>query len=157
MKEEPSLAYLTHRRRRLQRAVEEGKEVEDPHERRGREDYEELDRLLVEAYKSLEGGDLRTADEALKKAGVKATSMWSGAGRAALPGYTGKLVGLLWEVREDLSRTRGNYPFLRKNLRELRSRFELEARRDAGKTTAGGRSPRRGEAGRVQPSSREAR
>lgn len=49
--------------------------------RRGREDYEELDRLLEEADRSLvDGGELREANEALKRAGVKAASMWGGVG-----------------------------------------------------------------------------
>ena len=45
-------------------------------QRRSREDYEELDRLLTEADGSLVDEDLRGANEMLKKAGVKATSMW---------------------------------------------------------------------------------
>ena len=53
-----------------------GGEVEDGHgRRRGREDYEELDRLLEEAGRSLADGDLRGANEALKRASVKAASM----------------------------------------------------------------------------------
>jgi hypothetical protein len=50
--------------------------VEVGHEqRRSREDYEELDRLLTEADGSLVDEDLRGANEMLKKAGVKAPSM----------------------------------------------------------------------------------
>ena len=110
--------------------------------RRGREDYEELDRLLVEADRSLEDEDLRAANETLKRAGVKAASMWGEVGQPALPGHTRKMVGLLWEVQGDLNRPGRNSPdSLRKDLRELRSRFELEARRDAKKTTADGSSP----------------
>ena len=59
--------------------------MEDGHGRRGREDYEELDRLLAEADEFLEDGDLRGANEALKRAGVKAASMWGEVGRPALP------------------------------------------------------------------------
>ena len=152
----------THRRRHLESAIEEGKEVEDEHgRRRGREDYEELDRLLVEADRSLEREDLRGANEALKKAGVKATSMWGKTDRAQLPGHTRMLVGLLWEVQEDilLGYPGRNTPSaLRKDLRQLRSRFALEARRDANKTAAGGRSSRREEeAGRTEPPRRETR
>ncbi len=43
---------------------------------RGRQDYEELDRFLEEADPSLaDGGGRREANEALKRAGVKAASM----------------------------------------------------------------------------------
>lgn len=105
--------------------------MENGHERRGREDYEELDRLLVEADGSLEEDDLRGANEALKRAGVKATSMWGEVGRPALPGHTRQLVGLLWEVQRDLGRPGRNSPEgLRNDLRELRNRFDMEARRD---------------------------
>ncbi len=136
----------------------EGKKVTVEHGRRGRDDYEELDRLLAEADRSLEGEDLRGANEALEKAGVKAASMWGGVGRAVLPAHTRKLVGLLSEVREDLNRLGRSFPDAsRKDLRELRSRFALEARRDAKKTAAGGRSPRRVErANRTGSARREA-
>lgn len=114
--------------------------MKDEHGRRGRGDYEELDRLFLEADRFLEGEDLCGANEALKKAGVKAASMWGEVGR---PRHKGKLVGLLWQVHEDLSRPGRSSPgALRKDLRQLRSRFELEARRDA-RPAAGGRSPRR--------------
>jgi hypothetical protein len=108
--------------------------VENEYGRRGREDHEELDRLLVEADRSL-------GNEALKRVGVRAASMWGQVGRPALPGHTGRLVGLLWKVQKDLGHREQNYPdALRKDLKELRSRFELEARRDAGKTAANGGS-----------------
>lgn len=124
------------------RVVEKGREVEDGHGRRGREDHEELDRLLAETDRFLEDEDLRGANEALKRAGVKAASMWGEVGQPALPGHTRKLVGLLWEVQGDLSRPGRNSPdSLRKDLRELRSRFGLEARRDTKKTTADNPSP----------------
>ena len=116
--------------------------MKNGHGRRGREDYEELDRLLAEAVKFLEDEDLRGANKALKRAGVKAASMWGGIGQPALPGHTRKLVGLLWEVQKDLSHPERNSPdALRNDLRELRFRFELEARRDAKKTTADNPSP----------------
>lgn len=106
--------------------------MEDGRDRRGLEDYEELDRLLAEADGSLEDEDLRGANEALKRAGVKAASMWGEVGRPVLPGHTRQLVGLLWEVQKDLSRSGRNSPdALRADLRELRNRFEMEARRDA--------------------------
>ena len=115
--------------------------MKNGHRRREREDYEELDRFLMEADRSLEDEDLRGANEALKRAGVKATSMWGEVGQPVLPGHTRKLIGLLWEVQEDLSHPGRNSPeAFRKDLRELRSRFETEARRDAGKVMMGSAS-----------------
>ncbi len=114
--------------------------MEDGNGRRGREDHEELDRLLVEADEFLEDEDLRAANEMLKRAGVKAASMWGEVGQTALPGHTRRLVGLIWEVQEDLGHRGRNAPDgLRKYLRDLRFRFEIEARRDARKTTASAR------------------
>jgi hypothetical protein len=106
--------------------------VENGHEqRRSREDYRELDWLLAEADRSLGDEDLRGANEALKKAGVKATSMWGEVGQPLLPRHVRALVCLLWDVQEDLARAERNSPKqLQKNLRDLRSRFELEARRE---------------------------
>ncbi len=44
------------------------------------------------------------------------------------------MIGLIWEVQEDLGRAERNNPDdLRQSLRELRSRFKIEARRDAEK------------------------
>ncbi|MBA3472338.1 MAG: hypothetical protein H0T57_03770 [Rubrobacter sp.] len=105
-------------------------------QRRGREDYEELDRLLEEADRSLaDGSDLRGANEALKRAGVKAASMWGEVGRPTLPGHTRRLVALIGEVQQDLGRPeRNSTDALRGDLSQLRSRFEIEARRDAGQT-----------------------
>jgi hypothetical protein len=121
------------------RTVEEGREVEDGQRdgqgRRLRADYQELDRLLDEADRYLEDEDLREANEALKRAGVKATSMWGEVARPALPGHTRRLVGLIWAVQQDLGSPERNSPdALRKHLSELRSRFELEANREAGNT-----------------------
>ena len=106
--------------------------MEDGHEqRRSREDYEELDRLLTEADGSLGDEDLRGANEVLKKAGVKATSMWGEVGRPMLPGHVQARVSLLWDVQGDLTKAERNSPeMLQKNLRDLRSRFSLEARRE---------------------------
>jgi hypothetical protein len=116
-------------------STREGEEVEDGQaQRRRREDYEELDQLLDEVDRFLEDENLHGADEALKKAGVKAAPMWGEVGRPALPGHTRRLVDLIWAVQHDLSRPRGVSPEgLSKDLRELRSQFELEARREAGK------------------------
>lgn len=104
--------------------------MQDERGRRGREYYQELDRLLAEADRTLEGEDLSGANEALEQAGIKAASMWGEDGRTALPAHTRKLVGLLSEVREDLKR-RDFLHALCKDLRQLRSRFALEACRDA--------------------------
>lgn len=104
--------------------------------RRGREDYEELDRFLAEAEGSLEDEDLRGANEALKRAGVKAATMWGEVGKPVLPGHTRRLIGLIWAVQQDLGNAERNSPdMLRSDLRELRSRFELEAKRETGQTT----------------------
>ena len=110
--------------------------MEDGDGRRGREDYEDLDRLLEEAEHSLGDGNLRGTNEALKRAGVKAASMWGEVGKPMLPGHTRRLVALIGEVQQDLGNSERNHPDrLRKDLHELRSRFELEARRDSGNTT----------------------
>lgn len=110
-----------------------GGKVENGNRRRS-EDYEELDRLLLGADEALEKEDLRGTNEALKRANVKAASMWGEVGQPVLPGHTRRLIGLIWEVQEDLNRAERNNPDgLRQNLRELRSRFEIEARRDAEK------------------------
>ena len=46
-----------------------------------------------------------------------------------LPGHVRALVSLLWDVQEDLAKAERNSPeLLQKNLRDLRSRFSLEAR-----------------------------
>ncbi len=112
-----------------------GGKVENGNRRRS-EDYEELDRLLLGADETLEREDLRGTNEALKKANVKATSMWCEVGQAVLPEHTRRLIGLIWKVQEDLNRAEQNNPGgLRQNLRELRFRFEIEARRDAEKAS----------------------
>ncbi|MDP8971784.1 MAG: hypothetical protein M3N45_01110 [Actinomycetota bacterium] len=86
--------------------------------RRGREDYEELDRLLEEVDRSLaDGGELRDANEALKRAGVKAASMWGEVGQPVLPGHTRRSVTLIGEVQQDLGRPeRSSTDALRGNL-----------------------------------------
>jgi hypothetical protein len=120
----------------MRRAVEEGREVEDGQRngqgRRLRADYEELDLLLEEADRYLEDEDLREANEALKRAGVKATSMWGEVGRPTLPGHTRKLITLVGEFQRDLGDPeQDSLDELRDDIGELRSRFEREAREDA--------------------------
>ena len=62
--------------------------------------------------------------------------MWGEVGQPMLPAHTRRLVALLGEVQQDLGRPGRNSPdAMRKDLRELRSRFRLEARRDDGQTT----------------------
>jgi hypothetical protein len=113
-------------------SVEEEKVVEDGHGRRRREDYEELDRLLEEANQSLGDEDLRGANEVLKRAGVKAASMWGEVGRPTLPGHTRKLITLVGEFQRDLGDPeQDSLDELRDDIGELRSRFEREAREDA--------------------------
>ena len=72
--------------------------MENGHGRRGREDYEDLDRFLEEADQFLGDGNLRGTNEALKRAGVKATSMWGEVGKPVLSGHTRRLVALIGEV-----------------------------------------------------------
>lgn len=106
--------------------------MEDGDRRRSREDYGELDRLLLEADGALEAENLRGANVALKKAEVKAASMWGEVGRPALPGHFRQLVGLVRDVQGDLGRSgQSALGASRKGLSDLRSRFEIEARRDA--------------------------
>lgn len=101
--------------------------------RRGRGDYEDLDRLLEEADRFLGDGNLRGTNESLKRAGVKAASMWGEVGRPLLPGHTRRLVALVGEVQQELGRPQRSSPdALRAQIGELRSRFEIEAHRDNG-------------------------
>ncbi len=105
----------------------------DGHERRGREDYKELDQLLGEADQSVRDQDLRGANETLKRAAVKAASMWGEVGRPRLPEHTRRLVDLIGEVQQDLANPGQSAPNgFPEEISELRSRFELEARKEAG-------------------------
>ena len=111
------------------------------HETRGgaqrtNEDHEELGRFLEEAERSLEAGNLCEAKEALKKACLKAATMW--VGQSTLSGPTRDLVYLVGEVQEQLLRPEPLGPpgSLLENLIGLRSRFEAEARKDAKGATA---------------------
>ena len=59
------------------------------------------------------------------------------------PEHIRKLIGLLQKLQENLSHPERNLPeAFRKELRESRLWFEVEARRDAGKVMVGGRSSR---------------
>jgi len=103
----------------------------DGHERRGREDYKELDQLLDGANQSVRDQDLRGANETLKRAAVKAASMWGEVGRPRLPEHTRRLVALIGEVQNDLSNPEESAPDgYPQELSDLRSRFELEARKE---------------------------
>lgn len=96
----------------------------------------------MEAHRSLEDEDLRGANEVLKRAGCQS---YLDVGRSRPTDTVGahqKLIGLLWEVQENLSHPGLNSPeAFRKDLRELRLRFEIEARGDAGKIVVGCKSP----------------
>lgn len=99
--------------------------------RRSRTDYEDLDKLLEEAEYYLGDEDLRTANTLLKQAGVQATSMWGVVGGPALPKHTQRLIYLIAGVQKDLSNPgRNSLDALLVDLRELRSSFEMEARRE---------------------------
>lgn len=94
-------------------------------------DYEELDGLLAEADRSMKDGDLRAVNEVLKRASVKAASMWGGVGVPALPAHAAALIGLLSEVQRDINDPEKDHEeMLRTELRELRNRFGIESRRD---------------------------
>ncbi len=99
--------------------------------RRGSQDYEALDRLLMEVDRSLAGGDLRGASETLKKASVKAATMWGAVGIPRLPPHTRSLISLSEKLQKELGHSRENHPDgLLTDLRELRRRFETEAREE---------------------------
>lgn len=88
--------------------------------------------MLAETDAALAARDLYRANEALKRANVQAAAMWGGVGVPALPGHTRALVDLLSGVQRDLGdRGRDDPAALRPDLRALRDRFALEARREA--------------------------
>ena len=54
-----------------------------------------------------------------------------------LPGHMRRLVALIGEVQQDLGHPeRNSTDALRRDLSQLRSQFELEARREAGQTVS---------------------
>lgn len=105
--------------------------MEDGGIRRRPEDHEELARLLEEAGGFIEERDLRGANETLKRAGVKAATMWGGVGRPTLPEPARELEGLIGEVQSGLTRPERPIDPLRQSLSRLRARFDAEARRDS--------------------------
>jgi hypothetical protein len=108
--------------------------VENGDARRRPEDHKELARLLEEADGLLGEGDFRGANEALKKAGVKAATMWGAVGRPLLPEPARQLDALTWEVQDTILSPSPPVEPLRQNLSRLRSLFEAEARRDSDAT-----------------------
>ena len=99
-------------------------------ERRRREGYDELDRIFEGTEKSLGSGNHHEADESLRRAGVKAVTMWAGLDRPP-PAHIWLLIRLIWQLQTDINRPGQNsLRMLRTNLRELRYRFDLEARRE---------------------------
>lgn len=106
--------------------------------RRTPEDHEGLGRLLDAAGELLRAGDPRRADEALKRAGVKAAAMWGGVGVPVLPGPVRDLISLAAEAQDLASHADGSAdtaPLLMR-LDELRSIFERQAAREAGASPA---------------------
>lgn len=106
----------------------------DGHDGDGRRtlDYEELDALLAAADKSLKKCDLHSANESLKRASVKAATMWGGTGVPALPDHARALAGLLSEVQRNISVSGGDRSeVLLAQLSGLRARFDTEAREEA--------------------------
>ena len=103
--------------------------------RRAPEDFEELSGLLTEAEGLLEGHDPRGASEALRRAGVKAATMWGGVGVPALPGTVRDLISSVDEARSLAASGDGQHDRLDTLLGRvegLRAAFEREAKREAG-------------------------
>jgi hypothetical protein len=117
-------------------------QTRDGKPRRAPEDYEELRGLLAEAEGLLAARDVRVAGEALKKAGVKAATMWGGVGVPVLPAPAQDLISLIGET-QNLVASDGEFPdrldTLLGRLDELRAAFKREAQREAGTT---GKPPR---------------
>ncbi|HKH78025.1 MAG TPA: hypothetical protein VKA51_13795 [Rubrobacteraceae bacterium] len=104
---------------------------------RVREDYEELRGFLTKAESLLEARDPRGAGEALKRAGVKAATMWGGVGVPALPGPVRDLISAIGET-QNLAASDGEFPerldTLLGRLDGLRAAFQREAQREVGAT-----------------------
>jgi hypothetical protein len=103
-----------------------------------REDHEELGRFLEDAACYLERWDLCKANEALQKAGNKATMMRGEIGLTEPPAHYALLADLVKDIQEHLDRPGRAGPLLRlpEKLGEVRYRFDHEARKHAGEITA---------------------
>jgi hypothetical protein len=103
-----------------------------------REDHEELGQLLEEAARFLERWDIRSANEALKKAGDRASAMRGGIGPSELPAHEALLTDLIRTVQNHVDRPGRTGPLveLPGKLEEVRRGFDHEARKDAGEITA---------------------
>ena len=105
--------------------------------RRTPEDYEELSGLLTEAEGHLAARHMRVAGEALKRAGVKAATMWGGVGVPVLPAPAQDLISLIGET-QNLVASDGEFPerldTLLGRLDGLRAAFRREAEREVGAT-----------------------
>lgn len=102
--------------------------VENVHARRSPGDYKELDELLDQADKGFGNADLLKTNEALKRASVKAASMWGVVGGTELPAPTRSLISLTDEVQRSLKDpNRDGADTMRRDLDEIRRRFTTEA------------------------------
>jgi len=108
-------------------------QTRDGKPRRAPEDYEELRGLLADAEGLLAARDVRVAGEVLKKAGVKAATMWGGVGVPALPPLVRDLISAIGET-QDLVASDGDLPgrldTLLGRLDGLRAAFDREAQRE---------------------------
>ena len=105
--------------------------------RRTPEDYEELRGFRAEAEGLLAARQLRVAGEVLKRAGVKAATMWGGVGVPVLPAPAQDLISLIGET-QNLVASDGEFPdrldTLLGRLDGLRAAFKREAQREVGAT-----------------------
>ncbi len=102
--------------------------TENGHARRSPDDYKELDGLLDQAHKGLGNADLYKTNEALKRASVKAASMWGIVGGTELPTPARSLISLAAEVQRNLNDpNRDGADAMRRDLDEIRRRFATEA------------------------------
>ena len=101
---------------------------------RAREDHEELLDLLAEAEGLLGAGDSRASSEALKRASVKAATMWGGVGVPVLPRPVRDLISLIGETQNLAARDGqpGAAEPLLERLGGIRSAFERAAREESG-------------------------
>ncbi|MBA3610036.1 MAG: hypothetical protein H0W54_01260 [Rubrobacter sp.] len=102
--------------------------TENGHARRSPGDYKELDELLYQADKGFGSADLYKTSEALKRASVKAASMWGIVGGTELPAPARSLISLANEVQRSLNDpNRDGADAMRRDLDEIRRRFATEA------------------------------